>query len=415
MRDRSKVCCTRHGIPQAKPMFVTEHDPVHGQLGTHELNLVNGAGLVKSLYFSSVYSPGMTVMPWVLYHIDEIQTQFMWFDGPNEPDTKADELRLLPSGCSMKLLSMHKKWEIAVDNDLTRDELVLASVQNDGLAVQAVNYGDARDVRIQIRDCRTCGRRWATEKSRSSSTRLTRRTATVSLIGPYTGGPQIVAQGTLAVQDGCVTLTHQQLTKNGILMWMLTPPQVGAVLSQPAAKPEVTVDAAGQPAGFDLPQVVASARAEPQASIVPDGERFRVQVTKCEHRPGITFSAPAGGWSMAGIKAIEATVRNTGSVPLPVHLALDGPGAERTSRKNCTIISETIAPGGEKTLVVPIMPVPPRPVEWLSVGKGKPFPYPESPEKNGYHLALANAISVYVYHPGREYRYEVSGLRANSE
>jgi hypothetical protein len=32
----------------------------------------------------------------------------MWFDGPNEPDTKAEQLRMLPAGCSMKLLSMHK-------------------------------------------------------------------------------------------------------------------------------------------------------------------------------------------------------------------------------------------------------------------------------------------------------------------
>jgi hypothetical protein len=31
--------------------------PVHGKLGTHENNRVNAAGLVKSQYFASVYSP----------------------------------------------------------------------------------------------------------------------------------------------------------------------------------------------------------------------------------------------------------------------------------------------------------------------------------------------------------------------
>lgn len=153
-------------------MFVTEHDPVHGKLGTHELNLVNGAGLVKSQYFSSVYSPGMTIMPWVQYHIDEIQTQFMWFDGPD---------------------------------------------------------------------------------------------------------------------------------------------------------------------------------------------------------------------------------------------------AERTHRKNCTIISETIPPGEEKTLVMPIIPAPPSPIEWLQVGQGKVFPYPKSKEKGGYNLAKVNAISIYVYHPRQAYTYEVSGLRTISD
>ena len=114
---------------------------------------------------------------------------------------------------------------------------------------------------------------------------------------------------------------------------------------------------------------------------------------------------------MAGLKALEAKVKNMGKHTLPVHFALDGPDADRTHRKNCKITSETIPPGEERTLVVPIVAAPPSPVEWLQVGKGKTFPYPESREKGGYNLATANAISIYVYHPGREYTYEVSGLR----
>lgn len=404
-----------HGIPKAKPMFVTEHDPVHGKLGTHELNLVNGAGLVKSLYFSSAYSPGMTLMPWVQYHINEIQTQFMWFDGPNEPDTRADELRLLPSGCSMKLLSMHKEWEVAVDNSLDRDELVLVSIQNDGLVVHAVNYGATRDVRIQIDRLPQVFTALDRGKLRFVKYQIDETHSNGVADPSYSSGPQKVGQGVLAPENGLLTLTHGQLPKNGILMWIMVPERVGAALSQPVSHPAPADGAAVRLPVFDMVTAVDSAEAEPETRLERDGSRFRVFVTKSDGRPGITFPSPEGGWSLAGLKALEATVKNTGKHTLPVHLALDGPDADRTHRKNCTIISETIPPGEEKTLVMPIIPAPPSPIEWLQVGQGKAFPYPESREKDGYNLAKANAISIYVYHPRQAYAYEVSSVRTVSD
>jgi hypothetical protein len=137
-----------------------------------------------------------------------------------------------------------------------------------------------------------------------------------------------------------------------------------------------------------------------------------VTVDKIDARPGITFVAPAGGWSMAGLDAIEANVKNTGKHTLNVHLVIDGPAADRTHRKNCKITSETIPPGEEKTLAVSIVPGPPSPIEWLRDGKQKTHPFPERSEKDGYGLSRADAISIYVYHPAREYTHEVSGFRA---
>jgi hypothetical protein len=354
----------------------------------------------------------MTIMPWVQYHIREIQTQFMWFDGPNEPDTRAEELRLLPSGCSMKLLSMHKEWEIAIDNSLDRDELVLASIQNDGLVVHAVNYGEIRDVRIQIDKLPQVFTALGKGQLRFVKYQIDETYSNGVADPSYSGGPQKVGEGMLAPEGGTVMLTHSQLTKNGILVWILVPEKVGAALSQPESHPTIPVDAAARLPVFDAATTLVSAQAEPQARIERNGSRFRVFVTKSDGRPGITFPSPAGGWSMAGLKAIEAKVRNTGRRTLPVHFVLDGPGADRTHRKNCKITSATIPPGQEKTMVVPIVPVPPSPVEWLRAGKAKTFPYPESREKGGYNLAMANAISIYVYHPGQEFSYEVSGLCA---
>ncbi|MFW6114594.1 MAG: GH39 family glycosyl hydrolase [bacterium] len=400
-----------HAIPK-KPMFVTEHDPVHGKLGTHELNLVNGAGLVKSLYFSNVYSPGMTIMPWVQYHISEIQTQFMWFDGPNEPDTRAEELRLLPSGCSMKLLSMHKEWEVAVDNGLERDELVLASVQNDGLAVHVVNYGETRDVRIQVDKLPQVFEALDKGRLRFVKYQIDEAHSNGVADPSYSGGPRKVGEGTLTSVSGSVTLTHAQLMKNGILMWRLIPENVGAVLNQPVSDPALPTGAATDLPVLDFDTALGSARAEAEARIERDGTRFRVAVAKSHARPGIAFASPAGGWSVAGLEALQATVRNTSNHTLNVHLAIDGPGADRTHRRNCKITSETIPPGQEKTLVVPIVPAPPDPVAWLRDGHGKTFVYPESWEKEGYNLDKARAVSVYVYQPRQEYTYEVFGLRA---
>lgn len=198
-------------------------------------------------------------------------------------------------------------------------------------------------------------------------------------------------------------------------MWILVPGEVGDALSQPVSQPTLTIDAATRLPVFDVVKAVDSAQAEPQARIERDGSCFHVFVTRSDGRPGITFPSLAGGWSMAGLKAIEAKVRNTGKRTLPVHLVLDGPDADRTHRKNCKIMSEKIPPGKEKTLTVPIVTVPPSPVEWLRAGKEKTFPYPESWAKDGYGLATANAISIYVYHPGQKYSCEVSGFRAISD
>ncbi len=401
-----------HGIPE-KPMFVTEHDPVHGKLGTHELNLVNGAGLVKSLYFANVYSPGMTVMPWVQYHIREIQTQFMWFDGPNEPDTCAEALRLLPIGCSMKLLSMHKQWEIAVDNVLERDELVLASVQDDGLAVHVVNYGETRDVRVQVDQLPRVFSALDSGALRLVKYQVDEDHSNGVADPAYSGGPQKVHEATLTPVHGSVTLSHAQLGKNGILMWLLVPEDVGAALEEPVRHPTLPADAPAPTALpiLDFHKVLHSARAEAEARLERDGSRFRVTVAQSDARPGITFASPVGGWSVSGLEAVEATVKNTSHRTLHVHLAIDGPGADRTHRRNCKITSEAIPPGEAKTLVVPILPAPPRPVAWLQDGQGKTFVYPESWEKDGYNLDRAHAVSIYVYQPKQAYSYEVSRIR----
>ena len=405
-----------YGIPADIPLIVTEHAPIHGPLRTHTLNLVNAAGLVKSLYFTSVYSPGVIICPWVLYHNAEIQTQFMWFAGPNRPDTRADELHLLPAGCSMKLLSMHKQWEIAVDNSLGRDELVLASVQNDGLVVHVVNYGEPRPVHIQVNNLPQVFTALGNGTIKVAKYRIDETHSNAVTDPAYFGGPQVVFEGTLTPENGSVTLRDPRLSQNGILLWVLVPEKGGPPLNDPVRHPtlpaKVPAETTADLPVLDFAKALDSAQPEAGAHIQRDGARLRVVVPKSSARPGVTFAAPPGGWSVCGLKAIEATVKNTSNRNMTVHLALEGFGAVRAYRLNCSITSQTIPAGEQKTLVMPILPLPPSPVAWLRDGKEKTFVRPASWATDGYPFDKVYAIAIYLYQPQQEYTFEVSALRA---
>jgi hypothetical protein len=276
-----------NGLPTDLPMFITEHDPYHPKAGSTEYNLINGAGLVKSLYFTSLYSPSVKIMPWVQYHDGKIQTRFMWFEGPNEPDTKAKELRMLPAGCSMKLLSMHKDWEIAIDNAIDNDHIVLASVQNDGLAVEAVNYGEPQDVRLRIVKLPEVFSALGDGKVRVVKYLIDEDHSNCVAKPDYPGGIEKVGDGTVQPENGSVTLAHPGLSKNGIVLWELIPEKTGAVLNSPVSLAPPAPGPKQPP--FDAARATDTVVATPDARIERDGSTVRVRVAKSNSRPGVTF------------------------------------------------------------------------------------------------------------------------------
>ena len=399
-------------LPTDLPMFITEHDPYHPRSESKEHNLINGAALVKSLYFTSVYSPNVKIMPWVLYHDGNIQTRFMWFEGPNEPDTKPDELRMLPAGCSMKLLSMHKDWEIAVDNAIGDDEIVLASVQNDGLVVEAVNYGEPQDVRICVDKLPRVFTALGNSELRVSTYLVDQEHSNCVAKPDYAGGIEKVNECRVRPQDGSITLAHSQLAKHGILLWSVTPDKTGPVLNSPVSlAPPVTKPGPKQPT-FDAAAAFDTAAATPAAQIERSGSAVRVHVTKSDSRPGIVFQPSSGGWDMTGLNCVEARVKNVGKRTLNVHLVVENPGADRTERNGCVIKSVTIPPDQEQTLKVTIAAQPPKILESAFRGmRGTPGGF-TSRQSGSVDPTNVDCISVYVYHPGADYEYEVSDLRA---
>ena len=397
-----------NSLPTNLPMFITEHDPYHLKAGMTEYNLINGAALVKSLYFTSLYSPNVKIMPWVLYHDGKIQTRFMWFEGPNEPDTKADELRMLPSGCSMKLLSKHKRWEIAVDNSIPADQIVLASVSKDGLAVQAVNYGDPKDVSLRIEKLPEVFTSLAGGELKLVKYLIDEKHSNCVANPDYPGGLQKLEEGTLKPHDGTVTLTHPGLAKHGIVFWQLIPTAPGKELNSPVSlAPPVTTPK--QPT-FDPAKAFDTAVATPNATIQRNGSTVLVRVKKSKSRPGVNFQPPTGGWDMTGLGFVEAKVKNVGQRPLNVHLVLDNPDANRTERKGCVIHSTTIAPGKDQVLKVAISNLPPESLKMAFRGM-RGTPGGGGSRQGSLDPTNVVSISVYVYHPGADYEYEVSDLR----
>ena len=407
-----RAMMARQGLPEDLPFFVTEHDPYHPKAGRREYNLINAAGLVKSLYFTSRYSPGVKIFPWVLYHIAEIQTRFMWFDGPNEPDTKAEELHMLPAGCSMKFLSMHKDWEIAVDNAVECDQLVLASVQNDGLVVEAVNYGAPRAVRLRVESLPKVFSALADGKVRVVKYLIDENHSNRVTNPDYPGGIQKIEECLLQPKDGAITLAHLQLAKNGLVLWQVTPARTGEALPKPKAQPGQARTAEPSASSIDFAKVMASAQATPNASVKRQGSAWHVQVRRCHSRPGITFRPADGRWDVTGLGYVEAQVKNVGKRTLNVHLVLDNPGADRTKRENCCIGSETIPPGAQKTLRCPINARPPKGLAALLRGmRGTPGGF-RGRAGQGIDPTNVVGMSIYVYHPGADCEYEVTGLGA---
>jgi hypothetical protein len=181
--------------------------------------MTNTAYLPHSLYFNSIYSPNINIFPWVLYHIREKQIRFMWFDGPNEPDTKEPELRMLPLGASMKMLSMHKGSEIQVDNSISKDNLVLASYEKNRIVVQAINLGLQRNVEITLQNITGSFPELAQKKIKVVKYLIDSHHSNFLAKPEYTGGLEKIEESMINVGGIETVLQHKDLEENGIVLW----------------------------------------------------------------------------------------------------------------------------------------------------------------------------------------------------
>jgi hypothetical protein len=212
----------KYNLPVNLPLFITEHDPFHFSEDKPEYHTLNTAYLPKSLYFGSLTSPNVKIFPWVLYHRREIQTKFMWFDGPNDSKTSENQIKMLPLGCSVKFLSMLKGKEVQVNNSIDGDDLVLASVDKGKLAVEAINYGDQRDVTLTIGKLSGIFSGLKDSKVHITKYLIDSKHSNCLTNPDYVGGIEKVDDSWVDFSKGEIVLKCDKLEKNGLVFWVIT-------------------------------------------------------------------------------------------------------------------------------------------------------------------------------------------------
>ena len=212
----------KYGLPVNIPLFLTEHEPYHFSEDKVDYHMINKAYLPHSLYFNSIHSPNIHIFPWVLYHIREKQIRFMWFDGPNKPDTREFQMRMLPLGASMKMLSMHKGREIQVDNSIGRDNLVLASVQKNKIVVQAINLGPQRNVEITLQNITGSFPELAPKKVKVVKYLIDSNHSNCLAKPEYTGGLEKIEDFIMDFTGNETVFRHQALEENGLVLWEIS-------------------------------------------------------------------------------------------------------------------------------------------------------------------------------------------------
>ena len=217
-----KSLLLKYGLSENLPLYVTEHDPYHFSEDKLEYHFLNAACLPKSLYFYSLYSPNVKIFPWVLYHNAKIQTKFMWFDGPNETDTKASEIKMLPLGASMRALSLHKGREIPVENDIKNNDLVLVSASKNKIVVQAINLGSQKKIRLSLTSINKRFSQIRNGKLKVEKYLIDSKHSNCLTNSMFAGGLEKVEESLLKVNKGNVTLEESELEKNGIVLWEIS-------------------------------------------------------------------------------------------------------------------------------------------------------------------------------------------------
>jgi len=213
-----------NNLPENLQLFMTEHEPYHGTYEDNQLehHMMNTAYLPKSLYFTSLYSPDVKIIPWVLYHNQEIQTKFMYFSGPNETETTEEEIKMLPLGCSVKLLSMLNGKEIKVENSIEGEDLVIAVCKDEEIVVEAINYGDQRNVKINIDNLGEISQKLKNRKLHLIKFLIDGEHSNCLTKPDYQGGIEKVEDVWIDCSNGKIELTHNELEKNGIVQWSVS-------------------------------------------------------------------------------------------------------------------------------------------------------------------------------------------------
>src|SRR5262245_12936545 len=82
----------------------------------------------------------------------------------------------------------------------------------------------------------------------------------------------------------------------------------------------------------------------------PQAGTLRIETGRAQPWPGLTISAPAGGWDWSRFGAVRLEVRNTGTQAVSVYCRVDNAGAD--GQRHCVSDCVSVAPGRTESLRV---------------------------------------------------------------
>ncbi len=140
----------QHDLPEDIPIFITEFGNAFrvGKSAPLPVGQLLQAQMFCSVLYSTRSQPDLIGFPWVLYHDPHVQSHFVMF-------TK--DLRMTPAGAAIKMLSLHRDTEVAVQTSSRRDRdgrglYAMASKDEEAAVVQVWNYSDTpRHVEVRIK------------------------------------------------------------------------------------------------------------------------------------------------------------------------------------------------------------------------------------------------------------------------
>jgi len=106
---------------------------------------------------------------------------------------------------------------VKIDNSITGEDLVLASVQKDRMIIEAVNYTDPRNVKLTLGNL---GKAFPGSNKLRIVKYLIDSKHSNCLNNPgYQGDIEKIGDTKIITHNGQFTLKHENLEKNGLVLW----------------------------------------------------------------------------------------------------------------------------------------------------------------------------------------------------
>jgi hypothetical protein len=147
-----------------------------------------------------------------------------------------------------------------------------------------------------------------------------------------------------------------------------------------------------------------------EVSLAKTGEGWALRVSTGHEAdwPGITITAPDGGWDLSSFGRIAMSVTNTGSSSVTVNCRVDSPG-----RENRTTVNVTLKPGKSDSLQVPLKPLLPAALQEKLFGmRGNPGGVGKG---GGFSPKEVSQLIIFITKPEQDHQFQLGNIRVEGE